>query len=113
MSDIATLTEICRSAMCGPHQECDDQHPCSCRDAAKAIAAAGYARPAPAPSLWRTMESAPKNGRFIVLLKDGSIEVAKRLTQSATLVIGAAFSFDCAPATHWQPLPSLPQPSEG
>ena len=33
------LTEIARSKMCGPHQECVPEHDCSCRDTGKAIAA--------------------------------------------------------------------------
>jgi hypothetical protein len=33
------LTELLRSKMCGPHQECDEQTPCSCRDGAKAVLA--------------------------------------------------------------------------
>lgn len=33
------LTELLRSKMCGPHQECDDVHPCICRDGARAVLA--------------------------------------------------------------------------
>ncbi len=31
------LTELLRSKMCGPHQECDEAHDCTCRDAATAV----------------------------------------------------------------------------
>jgi hypothetical protein len=60
-------------------------------------------------SEWQPIETAPKDGRFLVFLSDGAVEVAKRIPNSKTMVIGGAFSFDRSEKpTHWMPLPEPP-----
>lgn len=63
--------------------------------------------PAAAPSGWLGIESAPKDGRTMILLLTPSRwpQVAYSNTWWT-----AGFSVECKP-THWMPLPALPDPS--
>ena len=64
---------------------------------------------------WRPIETAPKEGVFLVYMPDGA---AKQRIQVASWhpnvrVVGGRFDFDCKPVTHWMPLPPPPTSAEG
>lgn len=63
---------------------------------------------------WRPIETAPEKGVFLVYMptadRDGDrIQVA--VWHPNVKVVGHLFAFDCAPITHWMPLPAPPLPA--
>ena len=58
---------------------------------------------------WKPIETAPKDGQFLVYMPSDSrqpIQVAK--WHPKMKVIGNHFDFDMEPPTHWMPLPEPP-----
>lgn len=64
---------------------------------------------------WRPIESAPKDGAFLVYMPEEhrKLQVMYRTEGSKIAVIGGAFAFDLTKPTHWQPLPPPPKPEGG
>lgn len=63
---------------------------------------------------WMPIETAPEKGVFLVYMptadRDGDrIQVA--VWHPNVKVVGHLFAFDCAPITHWMPLPAPPLPA--
>lgn len=65
---------------------------------------------------WRPIETAPKEGVFLVYMQDEA-RPARRMQVASwhpnVKVVGGVFSFDCATVTHWMPLPPPPTSAEG
>lgn len=65
---------------------------------------------------WGAIETAPKEGVFLVYIPDEA-RPARRVQVANwhpnVKVVGGLFSFDCAPITHWMPLPPPPTSAEG
>ena len=65
---------------------------------------------------WRPIETAPKEGVFLVYMQDEA-RPARRMQVANwhpnVKVVGGLFSFDCATVTHWMPLPLPPTSAEG
>ncbi len=65
---------------------------------------------------WRPIETAPKEGVFLVYMPDEArpaLRVQVANWRPNVKVVGGLFSFDCAPITHWMPLPPPPTSAEG
>lgn len=64
-----------------------------------------------ATQVWQSIETAPKEGRFLVLLSapllNNRIHTANWHPNCRT--IGSFFDYDCPPVTHWMPLPAFPE----
>lgn len=62
---------------------------------------------------WQPIESAPKNGNFLVWLlephKTMGTNVGIARSQSNVRYINSLFALDLPPATHWMPLPDPPK----
>jgi hypothetical protein len=61
---------------------------------------------------WQPIDTAPRDGsRFLAYLPDEAprrqIEIAWQ-NASGVMAVGAQFSFDLTPVTHWMPLPAPP-----
>ena len=65
---------------------------------------------------WRAIETAPQEGVFLVYSPDEA-RPARRVQVADwhpnVKVVGGLFAFDCAPITHWMPLPLPPTSAEG
>jgi hypothetical protein len=68
---------------------------------------------------WRPIETAPKLGAFLVFLEEETyasrVHVMTRLqiSNGVAAIVAGHFAFDMPKATHWHPLPSPPEPSNG
>jgi hypothetical protein len=59
---------------------------------------------------WTPIETAPKEGQFLVYMPDekrSPIQVAE--WHPNVKIIGNHFAFDFPPVTHWMPLPDAPK----
>ena len=65
---------------------------------------------------WGAIETAPQEGVFLVYSPDEA-RPARRVQVADwhpnVKVVGGLFAFDCAPITHWMPLPHPPTSAEG
>ena len=65
---------------------------------------------------WAAIETAPQEGVFLVYMPDEA-RPARRVQVADwhpnVKVVGGLFAFDCAPITHWMPLPPPPTSAEG
>ena len=65
---------------------------------------------------WRPIETAPKDGVFLVYMQD-EVRPARRMAVANwhpnVKIVGGLFSFDCATVTHWMPLPPPPTTPAG
>ena len=65
---------------------------------------------------WRPIETAPKEGVFLVFMPD-EVRPARRMQVANwhpnVKIVGGLFAFDCAKVTHWMPLPPPPTSAEG
>lgn len=76
-----------------------------------------YLLPSPPEGMvagWQDIATAPEKGVFLVYMptadRDGDrIQVA--VWHPNVKVVGHLFAFDCAPITHWMPLPAPPLPA--
>jgi hypothetical protein len=59
---------------------------------------------------WQHIRTAPAEGHFLVYMpKEMSKVQAARKNRNGVFIIGNNFAFDMSPATHWMPLPELPE----
>ena len=59
---------------------------------------------------WQPIETAPKNGIFLVYMPTDTRLPIQTAKWSPTIkVVGGVFSFDAEPITHWMPLPPPPK----
>ena len=65
---------------------------------------------------WQSIETAPKEGVFLVFMQD-EVRPARRMQVANwhpnVKIVGGLFAFDCANVTHWMPLPNPPTSAEG
>ncbi len=65
---------------------------------------------------WQSIETAPKEGVFLVFMQD-EVRPARRMQVANwhpnVKLVGGLFAFDCAKVTHWMPLPNPPTSAEG
>ena len=65
---------------------------------------------------WQSIETAPKEGVFLVFMQD-EVRPARRMQVANwhpnVKIVGGLFAFDCAKVTHWMPLPNPPTSAEG
>ena len=65
---------------------------------------------------WQSIETAPKEGVFLVFMQD-EVRPARRMQVANwhpnVKIVGGLFAFDCAKITHWMPLPPPPTSAEG
>ena len=62
------------------------------------------------PSAWQSIDSAPKDGQFLVYMPDESVDKIQAANYRPNVkVIGNHFAFDLTKPTHWQPLPPAPE----
>ena len=65
---------------------------------------------------WQSIETAPKEGVFLVFMQD-EVRPARRMQVANwhpnVKIVGGLFAFDCAKVTHWMPLPPPPTSAEG
>ena len=65
---------------------------------------------------WQSIETAPKEGVFLVFIRD-EVRPARRMQVANwhpnVKIVGGLFAFDCAKVTHWMPLPNPPTSAEG
>lgn len=60
--------------------------------------------------VWRPIETAPAQGRFLVYMPEDSRQPIQVATWHPNVkIIGNVFHFDCKPPTHWMPLPPAPE----
>ena len=76
-----------------------------------------YAAPPTAQAQgWQSIETAPKEGVFLVFMQD-EVRPARRMQVANwhpnVKIVGGLFAFDCAKVTHWMPLPNPPTSAEG
>ena len=56
---------------------------------------------------WQPIDTAPKDGSFLVQMDNGEMHVAKVHKGARIMIVGGAFSFDrTEKPTHWMPLPA-------
>ena len=64
---------------------------------------------------WQSIETAPKEGVFLVFMQD-EVRPARRMQVANwhpnVKIVGGLFAFDCAKVTHWMPLPHPPTSAE-
>ena len=64
---------------------------------------------------WQSIETAPKEGVFLVFMQD-EVRPARRMQVANwhpnVKIVGGLFAFDCAKVTHWRPLPPPPTSAE-
>ena len=74
------------------------------------------APPAAQAQGWQSIETAPKEGVFLVFMQD-EVRPARRMQVANwhpnVKIVGGLFAFDCAKVTHWMPLPNPPTSAEG
>ena len=74
------------------------------------------APPAAQAEGWQSIETAPKEGVFLVYMQD-EVRPARRMQVANwhpnVKIVGGLFAFDCAKGTHWMPLPHPPTSAEG
>ena len=65
---------------------------------------------------WQSIETAPKEGVFLVFMQD-EVRPARRMQVANwhpnVKIVGGLFAFDCAKVTRWMPLPRPPTSAEG
>ena len=65
---------------------------------------------------WQSIETAPKEGVFLVYMQD-EVRPARRMQVANwhpnVKIVGGLFAFDCAKGTHWMPLPPPPTSAKG
>ena len=74
------------------------------------------APPAAQAEGWQSIETAPKEGVFLVYMQD-EVRPARRMQVANwhpnVKIVGGLFAFDCAKGTHWMPLPPPPTSAKG
>ncbi len=70
------------------------------------------------PSLWRTIESAPRDGAEVLVFVDGHVAVAAyhegrwQAVVAGRRVLDGSGGLDLGMPTHWRPLPPPPRSRE-
>ncbi len=59
---------------------------------------------------WQPIETAPKDGTFLVYMPNERIKVQAARFHPNVKVIGGVFAFELTKPTHWMPLPEPPEP---
>lgn len=66
------------------------------------------AAPAPSAAQWQPIETAPRDGEFLVYLPEEHRKYQVMYRTERTSIIGGAFAFDMSKPTDWMPLPAPP-----